>query len=440
MNIKIKRLICFIFFIICFIAVNNLLKYLLTYDTSSYTRITIHEFYNQEQNIDVLFLGSSHCYRSLDTSITDEIFNTNTFNAGTSDQRLDGSYALLVEADKYYDLKEVYLELYYSSASLEKYKDRDSMTNTYIISDYMKPSFNKYSYLINASSPQHYIHSFIPGRRNYKRLFDFKYISELLTQKMSSQYRNFLYIKNDTEAYRGKGFVASDVAVNQGSFYSSNNFDSMEYRMGEDYKNSLKQIIDYCNNHNIKLTLYSAPMPDFRLCDIGNYDYWIEQVNEFIADTGINYYDFNLCKEDYLKLNDEDFMDTDHLNLSGAKKFSIFFSEFFNYPDYENDIFYKSYEEKLNTIEKRVFGIITQMSTDNQNNLYQISYVSNIKEDIQMEYHITKIKENQDSKIVITDWDTNNKFSIPIDEHGTINILARFAEKNDIISNVSINY
>ena len=56
---------------------------LLVDDTQSYTRLMMHEFYGQK-NIDVLFVGSSHCYAALDPSVTDEAFAANTFNAGSS--------------------------------------------------------------------------------------------------------------------------------------------------------------------------------------------------------------------------------------------------------------------------------------------------------------------------------------------------------------------
>lgn len=38
--------------------------------------------------------------------------------------------------------------------------ERTLMTSTYIVSDYMKPSLNRFLYLINASTPDYWIHSF----------------------------------------------------------------------------------------------------------------------------------------------------------------------------------------------------------------------------------------------------------------------------------------
>lgn len=44
------------------------------------------------------------------------------------------------------------------------------MTPTYIISDYLRPSIDKFLYLLNASGKEQYVHSFIVARRNWKIL------------------------------------------------------------------------------------------------------------------------------------------------------------------------------------------------------------------------------------------------------------------------------
>ena len=79
------------------IGVGKILHYILVDDTSSYTRLTMHELYHADSNIDVLFVGSSHVYQSLNPEITDKIFQRNTFNAGSSSQGMDGSLAMIKE-------------------------------------------------------------------------------------------------------------------------------------------------------------------------------------------------------------------------------------------------------------------------------------------------------------------------------------------------------
>ena len=86
---KIKTLLSVLVFCILFLLVGQMFRYLLTDDSGSYTRMTFHEMYEQD-NIDILFVGSSHCYRSFVPEILDKKLNRSTFNIGTSSQKMDG--------------------------------------------------------------------------------------------------------------------------------------------------------------------------------------------------------------------------------------------------------------------------------------------------------------------------------------------------------------
>ena len=157
------RIVSVLVFCALLIFCGKVLRYLVTDDISFYTRIMIHEMYEQD-NVDVLFVGSSHCYRSFVPEILDEELGVNTFNAGTSSQAMDGSFMLIKEAARYHDIQHVYLEVYYNGM-FEVYKERTQMTPTYIISDYLRPSIDKFLYLLNASGKEQYVHSFIVAGR-----------------------------------------------------------------------------------------------------------------------------------------------------------------------------------------------------------------------------------------------------------------------------------
>ena len=96
---KVKSFIFIILFLVLVYAPNEFLRYILTDDVKSYTRVMMHELYEQNE-IDTLFIGSSHCYRSINTEIADELLQSNTFNAGTSSQTLLDTWYLLQEAGK----------------------------------------------------------------------------------------------------------------------------------------------------------------------------------------------------------------------------------------------------------------------------------------------------------------------------------------------------
>ena len=364
-------------FILIFCLLNKLFSFLAVDDTDSFTRIMMHEFYHPDSNIDVLFLGASHCYRSLDTKITDELFQCNTFNAGSSSQSADGTYALLCEAVKNNKIGEVFVEVSFITPQYEaKYQDRKQMTGTYIISDYMKPSYNKFQFLLHASSAGHYGNSFFPARRNWEQFFHPAGMASLLKKKLSKEYREFNYITTQNERYCGKGFVEDDTEIPIGGFYSMEEYQKIEdTTWSEDWQGSIQQVISLCEEKGIPLVFYSAPMPDFLLAASGDYDKYIQFMDSLLQGTSAKYYDFNLCKPQYLSLNESDFKDDNHLNTMGAKIFSRLFSEFFTGSLAGEDIFYHSWQEKKASQEDKIYGLIVK--DNKEKNCVSISAVTN---------------------------------------------------------------
>ncbi|MCI8484084.1 MAG: hypothetical protein HFH41_07060 [Lachnospiraceae bacterium] len=436
-----KAILKVIAFLVILFLCNRLLWYLLVNDTSSYTRVTLHELYHQEKNVDVLFLGSSHTYRSLDPGITDEIFETNTFNGGTSSQAWDGSYALLVEAGKHHDLKKVYLEMYYDVAG-ENYKERTQMTQTYIISDYMKPSVNRVSYLLNASSWDYWINGFFPARRNWKKLFQRQYVSDLIAEKSQDSYKNYDYVgdpETEEEYYVGKGYVANIKTKENGNFAHDEPFESAERTFSEDDIRSLKKIIQYCKKHEIELVFFSAPMPDFRLAEIGNYDYYIQHVKEFLAEYDLPYYDFNLCRESYFSYDSSLFKDGDHLNAAGAEEFSKLFSEFFTGEISEEDLFYDSYEEKMNSIDDHFYGLFYHVENNEEGRKMTFDPIQNREFDYYAS--VSKKVKGADQYEEIQSLGTLQEVALPAEEEGKLMIRIFSDEEGKNMTNeIKISY
>lgn len=413
--------------LICF---GKVVRYILIDDTASYTRVTFHEMYEQE-NIDVLFVGSSHCYRSFVPAIFDKELGVNTFNAGTSAQSLDGSYMIIKEAARYNDLKHIYLELYYNIA-YAKYKERTDLTQTYIISDYMKPSIDKVKYLINASTKEHYPNSFIIGRRNWSKFFEADYIKDLLIKKETDDYKNYeyTYITNDAEWYGGKGYCANSNTIENWNYFSHKGWNNIELdKFSEDWFKSLQDIIKFCDKNGISLTFVSAPMSNYLTAGSENYDDYVELIREITKDTNVDYYDFNLCKEQYLPNTSSLFKDADHLNHHGAEIFSHLFASFINGNISENKLFYKSYEEKIKHLDLTVFGI-SYHDSNNENGevIRNCKIVSTGNENL--EYEITYQPEGGDS-YAIQDFSDNVFFTITPDKHGVISIQYRKADSPD---------
>ena len=48
-------------------------NYLVVDDTQNYTRLTMHDLYENTENIDTVFIGASHCFRSYDPELFTEL-------------------------------------------------------------------------------------------------------------------------------------------------------------------------------------------------------------------------------------------------------------------------------------------------------------------------------------------------------------------------------
>lgn len=431
-----------VLFLLLLFGVNRLLRYLIYDDSAYYTRLTFHEMYTQEENIDVLFLGSSHCFRSVDVDITDELFEANTFNGGSAMQSWDGSYAILREAAKKNDLKQVYVEMYYNMAG-GVYWEREELIPVYIISDYLRPSFNKVHYLMEGSAPEHWVEGFFSARRYWQKLFSKGRIAEITAIKQKESYKNYEYWGNpetDQQYYTRKGYVASRETIENYDFSVHGGLKEIpEQIFSEDDKRSIQRIIDYCNQNDIELVFFSAPIPYYNLIATNNYGSYIEQVNNLLEGSGAPYYDFNLCKEDYFSFDSELFADVDHLNSVGAECFSRVFADFMLGQIEEEDLFYDSYEEKMNSIDDRIYGITYSVTETETEKSFAFETVQKGNQDCYATIFKTETGAEDDEELQklapLTD------ICVPAGEEGYLRIdIYTDAEGSELTNQIHIDY
>ena len=120
-------------------------NFLLVDDVHSYSRAMLQELYADAGKIDTLFLGSSHCYRSVDPNAVDAALGTYSFNAGSSQQLPDGSYYMLLEQESQSHLMTVYWEMFYTGYNQSASKNVPLAC--YLLTDHMRwNSPNRYAY------------------------------------------------------------------------------------------------------------------------------------------------------------------------------------------------------------------------------------------------------------------------------------------------------
>lgn len=353
-------------FVLLSFCIGKTLEFFLLDDVNEWSRAMFHDFYTREENIDYLFLGSSHVYCGVNPEVMEEKLGGACFNMATPAQPLNGSYYLLREVDRRNALSHVYLELYYGQSTGEegRFKEHGQLPRNWRNTNYMKPSLNKLEYLLTMSRPEEIYLSFFPARRYWQDLGNLSKIKETVRQKRTAAYKEY-HVENTIngvrETYAKGGFYVSEHRAQGGVLYDILRpapLDGQSFT--EEAETYLVKIIEYCRKREIPLTLYSAPMTDYQVMLSGDYDGYVERIGGIAKRYGVAYYDFNLTDPAYLDLQEDGlFRDKGHLNVYGADKFSAFFGDVLTHK-VTGEVFLESYADKTKLLDKRILGLLAE--------------------------------------------------------------------------------
>lgn len=416
-------------FVCIFLLGVQCMNYLYQSETNDWSRILWHNFYTQQENIDCLYLGSSHVYCDLIPEVMDKKNGMNNFNLATGGQPLNNSYYLLKEADKFNNIKHVYLEMYYFCSTGEDgdYSSQKSAAWGWANTDYMKFSRNKIDAFFHFYSKENYMDAAFPFIRYREHLGDNEWIKNVTDHKKTENYKNYTY-----SAYSGKGFLYRDEEFT--SLWVSRNRRPEQMILTQDAEFYLRKIIEFCQKRGITITLFSSPIYELQLISLGEYDSYIEGIKTIAEEYGVSYYDFNLAKEEYFPIqNSELFRDSQHLNTKGAERFTNFFYQIVSDSPKENiKYFYDTYQEKLECNTPTVYGLFIRSikseelkKGESSESTFRMIIGSN-RDDL--EYKVFYRPDNGES-ILLQDFSNNKEFNRQEDEHGVYQI--DWCEKGD---------
>ena len=129
----------------------------------------------------------------------------------------------------------------------------------------------------------------------------------------------------------------------------------------------------------------------------GDYDLYHSFVKSFLASYGYVFYDFSLCKPEYLNLKDSDYYDYNHLNKDGIEKFTCIFSDFLAEKITSERLFFSSYKEKKENQKPSVYGIVIKQNEET--GLISINAVSNISVPGKISFAVYEITSD-DEKLI----------------------------------------
>ncbi|MDE7324475.1 MAG: hypothetical protein K2N73_17515 [Lachnospiraceae bacterium] len=420
--------------ILIFCVIFNGLNYIYVADPP-WERILWHNFYQDVGKIDNLFLGSSHVYYDIDPFLLDELNGQYNFNLSTSGQVMNGTYYLLREADKYNDLSHVYIELYYGRNTGG---DSDRVTQepwfNWQNTDCMKWSANKLSYMLSITNDvEGYIDILIPFSRYREHLGDYEYIKSTIETKVTGDYE----YSDEYEKYLDKGFRYSEIVYKAEDRALKRNQSLGENPMAQSCELYLRKAVEYCQRKDIPVTLFISPMYNLQPVSAGNYDNYINQMKGIAAEYGLDFYDFNLAKDEYFPIQKlEYFRDVDHLNSAGAALFTDFFYKVVSGDAEQNQkYFYDSYAQKLQSAEPEVYGIYYWKSGSET----FMNVASNRESGMEYRIVITPDEFSGKEQYIVQDFCENKKFTVD-DECGICTVEYRIKNAPDAVHIVEVEY
>ncbi len=242
------------------------------------------------KDIDILFIGSSHCSRSFDPRTFSRLGVT-SFNMGSDSQAPLNSYYLL---KKYFDRlnpKLVIFEIY--PAILEF----DGLEGYYDLLVNLPMSKEIIQMGVAVNNPQA-INALVT-----RAAFS---ITNSIEDIRQNEIRNETYIKG--------GYLYAEIV------HAGDNFGlSRDINISETQIKYVHRIIDFIKKRGSEILMLVAPIPNERREVMTNYEAVSGRIGAIADNHDIGYYDFNKS----LNLDTRDqFRDYHHMNANGAKVFS----------------------------------------------------------------------------------------------------------------------
>ncbi len=286
---------------------------------NAWTKSRFDGFYAQEENtVDMVFIGSSHSYCTFDPENFDKELGTLSWQLGTPLQHYDTSLYTLKEVYKTQSPKVVVLEFYWDMLDDEfDMKQANSffevVNDKSVTEDYVKNVFP-----INEKVKYKLLH--IRYQQDY-----FAYESAEIEKKTEERFRvtkKAAPETNGTEYYLDKGYTYCDTVIPESEFYETNqykNFDGADWEADDTQKEYLRQFVKLARENGSEVVFVTAPIANISMELIDNYDDVHNELAAISEELGVKYLDFNIVnmRENLFKL--ENFRDDAHLNDSGVK-------------------------------------------------------------------------------------------------------------------------
>ena len=277
----------------------------------------IAEYYGEEKNHDVIFIGDCEVYENFSPKVLWEEYGINSYIRGSAQQLIWQSYYLLEDTLRY-EKPDVVI---FNVLSM-KYDEPQKEAYNRMTLEGMKWSASKVKSIQASMTEQEEFMDYVfPILRYHSRW-----------SELGSEDVKYMFGK-ETVSHNGY-YMRVDVKpaenVPEGNILA-------DYQFGENAYDYLDKMTQLCKENGIELVLIKAPSlyPYW-------YDEWETQIEEYAEENDLKYINFlNLIEETGLDFSKDTYDGGLHLNLSGAEKITEYLGEFlrneYELPDHRSE-------------------------------------------------------------------------------------------------------
>lgn len=363
MQIIRKRIIAITGFILGFLCINAMLTFVLKpYKGASEL---MWSDYHKEVKLDMVFVGSSVVRQGFNPYIVEEETGLKAYNMGTSSQSLNRSYIAIKTAIEEHPIQRVILGMEYSAMSKEQSKDLEALFLQ--AKNYGEPIDKQLQTSLE----------FMLNEENIDTVYSLNYLfpwiyNHVLPMSPDSIINNVKKKINNCDkesGYVGKGFVGLDGELDYNTV--GGNFTRLLYpeEFTEESYEWLDKICSLCKANEVELIVINTPRPVYDVISYGKeYFDRMNELEQFLGEREVEYYDFNLAKPELFESKESYFIDSEHMNRTGADTFSKSFSKFLLLSgegyDIKKKCFY-SVEEYMDSIN-HISSVYFEVEQENQ--------------------------------------------------------------------------
>lgn len=334
MKLKTKKILMRTFFFLLFVVTVYLASSVLRVKSSHGINQLEGIYWQPENTIDVMMMGSSHIHCNVNTALLWEKYGIAAYDYSGAEQPLWMTYYYLKELYKYQSPEIIVLDLYAPARYKEDYQYDWISENIFG----MRFSLNKLE-MMAVSVERSKFFQYFPSFTIYHSRYD---------DLAEDDFNNFFWNSREKESFKGYTPYWRCVPQEKNEVSETRNDGLTE--KSELY---LQKIIAYTKRKGTKLILIVAPYVMTNE-DMRTYN----KIAEIADAEGIRFVNFNDVYEEMNLDFKQDFNDESHLNYWGGCKFTDYLGNFLdtNYliPDRREDEGYGSWDDNVEMIEEEL--------------------------------------------------------------------------------------